>query len=93
VNANVIIQLWFVIQIDRGARDVAGMIRDPFKHGRHLGYRQDKAEIARSGLSQSKDIDRATIDVDFHLINGVVVIQNLASFAGVAFSQRMQGTS
>ena len=68
------------------------MIRDPFQHRRHLCHRHNKAKVARGWLSQSNHIDRAPIDVDLHLIDGVVVSQNVASLAGVPFSQRTHRT-
>jgi hypothetical protein len=86
------LQLWFIVEINRSTRDIASMIRNPLEDGRHFRNGNDKAEIARSGLAQSNDVNALPVDLYFEMIDSIVVLQNFTRNFAIAFTKRIHGT-
>src|SRR5690349_25127673 len=86
------VELGLVIQIDRGARDVAGVVRDAFEYRRHFRDRDDEPQIARGGLAQGDDVDALAIDLDLEMIDLIVVIEYLPGDLAIELAERIPGT-
>jgi hypothetical protein len=67
------------------------VIRDAFEHRRHFGYRHHKAQIARGGLSQSKNVDALPINFNLQLIDLVVMVKHLARGLAVSLGEGVHG--
>jgi hypothetical protein len=69
------------------------MIGDSFQHRRHLGYGHHEAQIAGRRLTQRKDLYALPINLDFQLIDFVVVIQYFSREDAVSLSQGAHGSN
>ena len=67
------------------------MIGDSFQHGRHLRDGYHETQIAGCGLAQRDDVDALAIDLDFELVDLIVVIEHLALDFAVALAERVHG--
>ena len=65
------------------------MVRDAFEHRRHFRNRDNETQIARGGLAQRNDVDALAIDLDFEMIDLIVVFEHLPRDFAVAFAERI----
>ena len=70
-------ELRLVIQIDRRAGDVAGVIGDAFQDGRDLDRRDDQPQVARLRRMDGKQLDAEPIGLQLQRVDAVVVSQHL----------------
>jgi len=68
------------------------MIGNTLKDWGHPGYGDNKPKIARRRLTESNNIDALPIDIYLKPIDLVIVIQDIARQAVVAFRERIHGT-
>ena len=84
-------ELRLVIQIDRRAGDVAGVIGDAFQDGRDLDRRDDQPQVARLRRMDGKQLDAEPIGLQLQRVDAVVVSQHLLRQVRVALYQRPRG--
>jgi len=82
------LQLRFVIQVDRRARDVAGMVGNALQNRRDLDGGDDQPQPVRLVQRRGQQPHAELIGLQFQRVHAVVVAQDLLGQLGIALDQR-----
>ena len=79
------------IELDGAFADIDGEIGDPLQFRSDLHGRGDEAQIDRRRLHLRDQLDRVLIDVELHLVDGIVIGDDALGHRAVALEQRADG--